>query len=132
MIRPKKRENRTQLVKTKIYFIKNKKSTVVKIGISRNIKFRLAMLQVNNHEELILIGSIYGGLIAERGIHKKLSKYNIRGEWFKLNKTVKKEIDILLGNEIEKRKARKCKICGYPLSESNIKDNCRHHDYVEW
>jgi len=129
MIKPKKWKNRTRLVKTEIYFIKNKKESIVKIGISRNIKTRLAIIQSNNHEELILIGSIFGGLILEKEIHKKLEKYNIRGEWFKLNKTVKKEINILLGEEIEKRKIRKCKICGFPVSESNPKETCRHHDY---
>ena len=132
MVRPKKWKNRVQLIKTKIYFIKNKKGTAVKIGISRNVKFRFTTLQTDNYEELILIGYIFGGLIKEKEIYKKLKKYNIRGEWFKLNKIVQKEINILLGNEIEKRKVRKCKICKSPLSESNTKDTCRHHDYRSW
>jgi len=128
----KKQKNRVRLIKTKIYFIKNKKSTAVKIGISRNVEFRFTTLQTDNYEELIFIGSIFGGIITEKEIHKKLEKYKIRGEWFKFNKTVQKEINILLENEIEKRKVRKCKICGFSLSESNIKETCRHHDYKGW
>ena len=66
-----------------IYFIKNKADAVIKIGYSKNAKKRLANLQTANPHELVLLGTIQGGLEHEAALHERFARSMLQGEWFR-------------------------------------------------
>jgi len=77
----------------------------MKIGVSLNPEERLEELQTGNHLELRLIASFYCGsqkksMRVEKDLHRILSKWHIRGEWFRPNlaKAVKVMIEMCGGN----------------------------------
>ena len=67
-----------------VYLVFNGIAT--KIGVATNVHKRIRELQTASHEELVLIGSIPNGSFKlEKALHKKFSKYRLKGEWFKLS-----------------------------------------------
>ena len=60
-----------------------------KIGISGDIPQRLQTLQTGNPEKLTVHHYVevpdHRALVMEQKIHKELSHYRIRGEWFKMS-----------------------------------------------
>lgn len=56
----------------------------VKVGLSSpaQIESRIAVLQVGNARELVLLGMVRGN--RESSIHRQLSNEHVRGEWFRL------------------------------------------------
>jgi hypothetical protein len=64
-----------------VYFVQADDGPI-KIGYSRNVRARLAALQVNTHLSLRLLGSMPGGEILEAQLHARFSEDRIRGEWF--------------------------------------------------
>lgn len=54
----------------------------IKIGYTRRPDVRLQQLQSADMENLTMIGTIVGSRWMESEFHKKLSAFNIRGEWF--------------------------------------------------
>ena len=78
---------------TYVYFIANQRKTVVKIGIANNPQKRLKTFQTANHEELIILRILKvknrtEAFQIETALHRKFIKHHIRGEWFKLNRTI--------------------------------------------
>ena len=69
-----------------IYFIQN--GDFVKIGITFDVKARLAIFQMASPLELKVMRLINGSEELESYLHRRLSKYNVRGEWFLLNAEV--------------------------------------------
>lgn len=67
---------------TFVYFIIAKPSSLVKIGIAKDPRGRVKILQTGNHEELTWIGSLAGGHELEQEIHQMLADTRVRGEWF--------------------------------------------------
>jgi len=67
----------------KVYFIKDIKTGLVKIGKSVNPISRLKTLQTGSSNELQLIKVIPGGIYVEQILHKYFSHIRQRGEWFK-------------------------------------------------
>tara|TARA_R110001632_G_scaffold205482_1_gene329209 strand:+ start:1469 stop:1765 length:297 start_codon:yes stop_codon:yes gene_type:complete len=73
-----------------VYFIQSgnsKKRNPVKIGVAKNPKRRMAVLQTGNPEELTLLVVIKcdnraEAFAIENHLHASLAKRNIRGEWF--------------------------------------------------
>lgn len=83
---------------TYVYFIANQRKTVVKIGIANNPQKRLQTFQTANHEKLIILRVIKvksrtEAFQFETTLHKKFKKFHIRGEWFKLTRTVQSFIE---------------------------------------
>jgi hypothetical protein len=66
-----------------IYFIQDKASGAIKIGYSKNARKRLASLQTATLHELVLLGTIHGGLGHETAFHERFAGYALQGEWFK-------------------------------------------------
>ena len=59
----------------------------VKFGISVNPKRRLAGMQTSCPLDLELVGFFEGDEALEKRIHKKLRRFRVRGEWFKVGET---------------------------------------------
>jgi hypothetical protein len=66
-----------------IYFTQDKQTKAIKIGYSKNPIKRRASLQSSTPGELVLLGTIHGGLEHERGLHDDFAEYRVHGEWFK-------------------------------------------------
>lgn len=80
-------------VGNRVYFIKPSGVDVVKIGTSTQPWGRLASLQTSHWENLSIIITIPGGLKKEKKLHKRFSKYRIRGEWFHLSPEIQEYIN---------------------------------------
>jgi hypothetical protein len=68
-----------------VYVIGTLDGSAVKIGVANDPEKRLRELQVGNHEELVLVETMWGKgdpRPLEAGIHERLSDFHIRGEWF--------------------------------------------------
>jgi hypothetical protein len=66
-----------------IYFIHNQATGAIKIGYSKNAKKRLASLQTATPHQLVLLGTVQGGLEHEAALHERFAQYALQGEWFK-------------------------------------------------
>ena len=58
----------------------------IKIGIANDVQRRIKNLQCGNPHEIRLLNSVYSNdpSTVERVLHRRLDRYNIRLEWFKL------------------------------------------------
>lgn len=65
-----------------VYFIQDTHSKAIKIGISADVKARLASLQTSNPHPLVLLGTIEGGERQEKALHNQFAKARKNGEWF--------------------------------------------------
>jgi hypothetical protein len=65
-----------------IYFIKNHKTSEIKIGFSRHPQKRIKVLQRQEKAKLSILCTFKGTISQENYIHKLLKKYNTRREWF--------------------------------------------------
>ena len=85
----------------KVYFITDRR--YVKIGKTQNIISRLSALQTGHPEKLYVLGYVDGGRGEEKKLHKRFSKYRVRGEWFKLTEEFAQKIKDLCKREYKKR-----------------------------
>jgi len=76
-----------------VYFIETEDSAYVKIGFSRDVRKRLATLQIAYPCVFRLLGWIPGDLKTERRLHRTLAQHRHNGEWFRNNKDVRKAIE---------------------------------------
>lgn len=77
-----------------VYFMKNKKTDEIKIGISIHPEIRRRQIQFKEKapiEILHIIGS--GGRELENELHVKFSEYSTRGEWFANNQMIQQYIE---------------------------------------
>lgn len=80
-----------------IYFLQNGRRKVVKIGYTRDHGGRVSSMQSANPEELRVLATIRGTRLAEAELHKRFAKYNVRGEWFRLEGDLAKYVAGLTG-----------------------------------
>lgn len=66
-----------------VYFILNRTTSEIKIGYSKDPKRRLTTLQTSTPHELVLLGTVQGGLEYESAYHDKFEKSRLQGEWFR-------------------------------------------------
>jgi len=69
-----------------VYFIREEKSGLIKIGYSDNPQKRLKSLQTGQTKDLEIIMSVKGGVKLEAVLHKAFDCWRVRGEWFLLNR----------------------------------------------
>lgn len=79
-----------------VYFVQMGRAGPIKIGYSTNPAARIASMQTSNARELVLIGSIPGDTAVERAIHRELSAYRLRGEWWRPEPAVMRYVRKLL------------------------------------
>lgn len=77
-----------------IYFIGNNRGEI-KIGCSAQPFERLKILQVASPDKLEILALAPGNRSTERGFHEKYCKYQLEGEWFKVNEMLNSEIYVL-------------------------------------
>ena len=66
----------------RIYFIKGKESTLIKIGSTDNVKNRLMGMQTGSPEVLEVLATVPFGLIKEKDLHRRFAADRVHGEWF--------------------------------------------------
>lgn len=76
-----------------LYFIRA--GNAVKIGRTRKIWPRLASMQVGNHEQLNCLLVLRGRGQEEKEWHSRFHRHHIRGEWYRWNPKLAKEIAAL-------------------------------------
>lgn len=77
-----------------IYFLKNKKVDVVKIGYTSNIQRRIKQLEQQSKCKLKLLLLMPGNILNEKELHKHFKNCNISGEWFNYSEAVKSYISL--------------------------------------
>jgi hypothetical protein len=80
----------------RVYFVHDRSVKALKVGFSRNVKNRLCAIQCGNPNEIVLLGSIEGATQLESVLHRFLSPFHRKGEWFKANPTVLKFVSALI------------------------------------
>ena len=81
-----------------VYFIRQ--DAAVKIGYTKQIKYRLSELQVSNPNELTVLLLIKGGIKLEQELHKRFVDDKIRGEWYYLSDEVRDFIASQYDNDL--------------------------------
>jgi len=90
--RPPKKE-------TLVYFIKAQNS-LIKIGFTNNIEYRMNTLKTMSPLKLELLGTWPGNRKLETIIHQNLKPYRQHGEWFAFNSGFIEKLKIALGEYI--------------------------------
>ena len=65
-----------------VYFIRDDRADMVKIGHSRNPWRRLSELQVGSANRLAIVGVIAADIAIEGVVHQQFSEGHSAGEWF--------------------------------------------------
>lgn len=65
-----------------IYFIQANLGPI-KIGVTGNLKARIASMNIDNHCDLTVLASVAGDQPTEQMIHRALFRHKSKGEWFK-------------------------------------------------
>jgi hypothetical protein len=65
-----------------VYFLRDAEG-LIKIGWTKNLRKRVAALQVTSSSPLRLIGVVGGGRNTEQWLHARLGEHRVRGEWFR-------------------------------------------------
>lgn len=84
-----------------VYFIGQRPSGLVKIGVSNRPMARLEMLQIGSPVPLELLVAVVGDMALERVLHAVFAPDRAHGEWFRQSATLAEFIRILrLGKSI--------------------------------
>jgi len=75
-----------------IYFLKNPKNGLIKIGWSSFVPTRVRQLRYIYGHHLVLLKCIEGDRKIERRLHKRFRKSCVRSEWFRESKRLKQFI----------------------------------------
>lgn len=78
-----------------VYFLRFPKSNLVKIGFTTNLKTRVSAYETHSAETFKVYKTISGTTEDEKEIHKKLSKFRVKKEFFKWCEEIKNFIDSL-------------------------------------
>lgn len=79
-----------------VYFIEDKSSRAIKIGVANDPAARLAELQVGNPDRLVLLGAIPGGYADEMKLHERFADHRCGGEWFRDHPSIRAAIGELI------------------------------------
>lgn len=78
---------------TVIYFIRS--PSAIKIGMAKDARRRLMVLQTSHPEHLKLVATCPGGRELESQYHSRFAEHRVRGEWFAPAPDLLAEIDRL-------------------------------------
>ena len=65
-----------------LYLIAAEDKSVMKIGVSNNVKKRFKHIQTSSHKRLVLLFEIKDKGLLERSLHQEFNNYRLVGEWF--------------------------------------------------
>ena len=66
-----------------VYFIQSSRGGPIKIGwTSASVEDRLRSLQTSAPDKLVVLATAAGSRLDEKELHRELSSYRMRGEWF--------------------------------------------------
>ena len=65
-----------------VYFIRNRASGLVKIGLTNNLARRLTEIQMHGGAEVEALGYVQGSYALERELHHRWRSHRVLGEWF--------------------------------------------------
>jgi excisionase family DNA binding protein len=71
-----------------VYFAQEPYDKAIKIGISHNVRKRIAQLENSMPHNLQIIGMMSGDFAKEQELHMMFEPYRIKGEWFKPDKAI--------------------------------------------
>ena len=71
-----------------VYLIECKQNNVLKIGFTKNVNSRLDTLQRSNSGELKILYALNGTIELEKELLARFKTLQIRGEWFKWDKSI--------------------------------------------
>ena len=82
-----------------VYFIRNGRTNVYKVGVARDPEKRLAELQTANPEKLTIYRAFRceDAYAVENGLHYRFHAQNVRGEWYHLSPDMAGKVG-LMGN----------------------------------
>jgi hypothetical protein len=66
-----------------IYFLQGERGGAVKIGRAKDLAKRIAGLETGRPDKLVLLGAFSGSRQDELDVHRLLSDYREKGEWFR-------------------------------------------------
>jgi len=89
-----KREKRATCISGFVYIMRNNRNGHIKIGFSKNPKYREITLQ-SQEPEIQLLKSVPGSKRQEKELHTRWRHRRIRGEWFELTAT---ELDKIIAD----------------------------------
>lgn len=72
----------------------------IKIGITHNIKARVAALQNGCAHRLVVLGTWPGSREIEKEIHRELKEYRMSGEWFQPSRAVMGLVSRYVGGDV--------------------------------
>jgi len=80
-----------------VYLIKQTKTNLCKIGVSRDVYARLQTLQTGSPFELVILKRIFSinPFLLESQLHEYYQAYCVRGEWFDFDSQLIAEFDIV-------------------------------------
>lgn len=68
--------------KTNIYFVQERYTGPIKIGVAKDIRARISNMQVANPRPLRVVARCMASVALERFVHDSLVEYRLAGEWF--------------------------------------------------
>lgn len=71
-----------------LYFIQSLLGGPVKIGVARNVAFRLARLSASSPIPLKVLFVVRGGEILEKKLHRNFGRHRLHGEWFEFGESI--------------------------------------------
>jgi hypothetical protein len=75
-----------------IYFVQCEATKLVKIGVTNDVRRRMAMLATGSAAPLKLLGIAEGDAEAESDLHQRFAAQRVRGEWFQIDAEIDAEI----------------------------------------
>jgi hypothetical protein len=104
-----------------VYAIDNGRGCV-KIGWAKNPERRLAEINVSDPDRLSLVGYASGSREHEAAIHQILAPHRVRGEWFRIDGSVRLFLELIAaGNRPAPIARRKCAIRRRPFGMTNTR-----------
>jgi hypothetical protein len=78
-----------------VYMIRAGEHGPVKIGWTDDVGNRLRIMQIGNHEKLVVIRLFEGGETEEAALHKRFADQHLRGEWHHFSKAMLGDVGLV-------------------------------------
>lgn len=86
---------------SRVYFIEDESTGLVKIGFSTNVRKRHLTTQVRVGRPLVILATVHGGRPLEKAVHKALEEDRRHGEWFAISDRLREFVNAARDSENE-------------------------------